>query len=309
MIQALLVAARQAADLICDRWTLLLVLAALQGETRFGGLLARTRMATRLLTSRLRLLEARGVISRTAYSSRPPRSEYRLTAMGEALLPIILQMSRWEDNWPEGSAAQRLSIRHIACGHPLRSDLGCSACGVITGARDIELKPDGASPPPVPKKLASHRRSTVVDGSVETACPLGRSLEIFGDKWGVEILLCAFARVRRFTDFRALTGISARPLSDRLERLVGAGVLEPTGSRHGGAPGDAGYRLTEKGLDLYGVVVAVQDWADVWLTDRIRSPVLLIHRRCGAVFHPQTNCAACGGSIAGRSDVAMMSSG
>ena len=122
---------------------------------------------------------------------------------------------------------------------------------------------------------------------------LGPSLDIFGDKWGIEILVCAFFRVRRFTDLRDCTGISANILSDRLERFVTAGILTET---VGGAA-EQGYGLTEKGVDLYGVIVAIQGWADQWLSGRIRSPVLLIHRRCGAVFQPATTCGHCLGVV------------
>ena len=92
------------------------------------------------------------------------------------------------------------------------------------------------------------------------------------DPGGLEILICAFMPLRRFGEFREATGIAANILADRLQRLRDAEVLTQA---------DSGYRLTDRGVDLYGALVAVQSWADDWITRRYRSPVLLIHRACG----------------------------
>ena len=246
-INAVLVAARQAVDVICDRWSLAIVAAALMGEMRFGGLAARTGIGGRLLAARLRALEADGVLQRDGPA-------WRLTAMGRAAAPIIGQMRRWE------SAS---------------APLICAACGRVATARDIDLKLSGSRLRAVPVKQTARRRSTLSDGSGGVAgVGLGESLDVFGDKWGIEILLCVFFRVRRFGDIRRQIGISTNILADRLARLVALGVLTPE------------YRLTEKGIDLYGVMVAVQDWADRWVQGRVRSPVRLVHRGCGRVFHP-----------------------
>ena len=51
-------------------------------------------------------------------------------------------------------------------------------------------------------------------------------------------------------------------------------------------PGGEGYWLTPRGLDLYGVLVAIQHWADHWLAARLRAPIRLVHRGCGAAFLP-----------------------
>ena len=84
-INAVLVAARQAVDVICDRWSLAIVAAALMGEMRFRGLAARTGIGGRLLAARLRALEADGVLQRDGPA-------WRLTAMGRAAAPIIGQI-------------------------------------------------------------------------------------------------------------------------------------------------------------------------------------------------------------------------
>jgi DNA-binding HxlR family transcriptional regulator len=248
-----------------------------------------TGIASRLLATRLKALEASGIIVRIPYSMHPPRQEYHLTNMGGELSNVLLQMLRWEQNGEiVGDAAS--CITHLSCGAPLRPQLRCAACHALTGARDIELKLSRAQLQHMPEKQSAHRRSTVTSQGENPARQLlGPSLDIFGDKWGIEILLCAFFRIRRFTDFRLCTGIAANILTDRLERFVEGGILV----RNQDATGQFGYRLTARGVDLYGVIVSVERWADTWLRSRYRSPVRLIHRDCGHEFRPLTTCAHC----------------
>ena len=280
-ITAVLVAVRQAADAVCDRWSFEILLAAFEGETRYSGFVARTGMASRLVSSRLRALTQLGVFARHAYSASPSREEYRLTAMGEALAEVIRQMLRWEHRWARPDRPPPPAPLSPPLAGAASAILRCRHCGAPTTARDITLSLDAAAIRPLPDKKVIHRRSTfVATDHTDTVRPLGESLDIFGDKWGIEILICSFFRVRRFIDFRACTGISANILSDRLARLEALGVLAPT--RAGASP--QGYWLTEKGVDLYGVTVAVQAWADAWLPNRTRSPVTLVHRACGMPF-------------------------
>jgi DNA-binding HxlR family transcriptional regulator len=224
------------------------------------------------------------------YSMHPPRFEYILTNMGSELLPVFLHMDRWEQIWCRDRAAAT-GFLHLACGAPLRAEARCRACGLQTSARDIEPKVSRAQLEKVPDKQARHRRSTIdSESALGLQQLLGPSLDVFGDKWGVEILTCAFFRIRRFNDFRERLGISANILSDRLERLLAAEVLSR--SRDPSSP--SGYWLTPKGVDLYDAMVAIHDWADKWVRSRYRPPVRLIHRSCGEVYWPALMCTACG---------------
>jgi DNA-binding HxlR family transcriptional regulator len=284
-IEGILAAVRQGADVVCDRWSLSLIIAAFMGDRRFSDFRQRTGLASRLATMRLRTLLEQGLLVQLPYSIRPLRHEYHLTNMGRAFLPVIVQMVRWEQQWnlSAGQGARRLG--EVLCGGQVAPALRCQACGEVAGARDIRLKIILSQLTQKPPKQALHRRSTRNSGNAAGELTmLGESLDLFGDKWGVELLVCAFTRIRRFNDFRSSTGISANILSDRLARMVEAGILR----RADDADGDdgPGYRLTAKGLDSYGVLVALQDWSDAWLSQRFRSPVHLIHRACGRQFHP-----------------------
>ena len=286
-INAVLVSARQAIDIICDRWSLTLVLALLQGEQRFGGLLARTGMAGRLLTSRLQMLTESGIAVRMPYSMHPERYEYRLTNLGTDLGNVLLHMAQWERIW-SASSASTAQFAHQPCGGSLPAQVLCRACGEPADARQITTRISRAQIHKAPVKQAHHRRSTVHSGA-GLPQPLGATLDIFGDKWGIEILICAFFRVHRFGDFRDCIGISANILSDRLARLVAAGLL----SQHQPDSPGAGYWLTAKGIDVYPIMVAVHEWADTWVRARYHAPVKLIHRTCGQPFLPLLSCITC----------------
>lgn len=272
-INAVLVAVRQAADVVCDRWSLTLILAAFLGERRFGGFQARTGMATRLIATRLRALELRGLLGKEPYSRRPLRQEYHLTPMGRQFFEVIVQMVRWQQNGRADPGEPLLKLIETGQGAALDPSLHCAACGAHVTARDIELRLSRAQLQAMPAKQVLHRRSSLPAGDGDGL--LGPSLDLFGDKWSIEIIICAFMRVRRFGDFRSQTGIAGNILTDRLNRMTAAQILVRAAD---------GYRLTERGIDLYGVLVAIQDWADAWLEPRYRSPVRLVHRACGQVF-------------------------
>ena len=118
---------------------------------------------------------------------------------------------------------------------------------------------------------------------------------MFGDKWTVEVIICAFMRMRKFGDFKQHIGISTNILADRLARLTACGVLRKTSAderQRGGT-----YGLTEAGIDAYPILITLQTWADDWVRDRYRSPVRLIHRPCGQGLRPRLACTKCGGEI------------
>ena len=83
--------------LIGDRWTALLLRdLLLHGPRRFHDFeQSLTGVAPTVLSSRLKALEANGLVSRTLYHERPPRLEYRLTPYGQSLGPVIAAMRAW----------------------------------------------------------------------------------------------------------------------------------------------------------------------------------------------------------------------
>jgi len=83
-------------DVLGDRWSLLIIRDLLLGKTRYGQFLASAEgIPTNILADRLKRLEEVGVVSSTAYGQQSRRKDYRLTAAGEALRPVIAALRDW----------------------------------------------------------------------------------------------------------------------------------------------------------------------------------------------------------------------
>lgn len=83
-------------DIVGDRWTLVIVRDMLIGKKRFAEFLdSPEKITTSVLTDRLALMEAAGLVARRPYQKRPTRHEYLLTAEGRALLPVLQEICRW----------------------------------------------------------------------------------------------------------------------------------------------------------------------------------------------------------------------
>ncbi len=85
----------QALDVVGDWWTLLVVRDVAGGLHRFDSLQRETGISRKVLTERLGLLVAHGVLERRPYSEHPPRHEYHLTAKGRGLLPVLVALQDW----------------------------------------------------------------------------------------------------------------------------------------------------------------------------------------------------------------------
>ncbi|GAA2374965.1 winged helix-turn-helix transcriptional regulator [Nonomuraea africana] len=122
-------------------------------------------------------------------------------------------------------------------------------------------------------------------------CSIERTLDIVGEKWTFLVLREAFSGVRRFADMQAVTGAPRQVLSARLNRLVDEGLLRKVPYREPGQRQRDEYRLTQKGLDLYPILVALMHWGDKHMADDDGPPVLLTHRGCGAALEQHFRCA------------------
>ncbi|NMO56274.1 helix-turn-helix transcriptional regulator [Actinoplanes sp. TBRC 11911] len=131
--------------------------------------------------------------------------------------------------------------------------------------------------------------AAALEWSIEN-CTIGRAMEILGEKWTVVVLREVFNGVRRFDDMRVRTGIPRQVLTNRLHSLVGHGVLRRVPYQQPGARVRHEYRLTEKGFDLYPVMIAVADWGNRYLADPEGPPLQFVHRDCGAEVHAGLRC-------------------
>jgi DNA-binding HxlR family transcriptional regulator len=88
------------ADIICGKWTLLVIRDLAEGRTRFCELeRSLAGISPRTLSLRLRELESQGIVARETFPEVPPRVEYSLTVKGQALVPLIEDMRRYGREW------------------------------------------------------------------------------------------------------------------------------------------------------------------------------------------------------------------
>jgi DNA-binding HxlR family transcriptional regulator len=95
------------AEIVCGKWTLLLVRDLAEGRSRFCELeRSLAGISPRTLSLRLRALEDEGIVERCTYPEVPPRVEYALTDKGQALLPLIEDMRSYGERWLGGSCEE-----------------------------------------------------------------------------------------------------------------------------------------------------------------------------------------------------------
>lgn len=129
-------------------------------------------------------------------------------------------------------------------------------------------------------------------------CSVARALEVIGDRWIFLIIREAFFGIKTYEKFQKNLRIATNILSDRLKTLVQNGIFERIKN-----PDDGRrfvYKLTEKGLDLYPITLALMNWGDRWLAGEEGPPLVLYHQNCGHHLEPVMNCAHCGETIQTR---------
>ena len=88
------------AEIVCGKWTLLIIRDLAEGRSRFCALeRSLDGISPRTLSLRLRALEEEGIVERQTFPEVPPRVEYALTAKGRALIPIIEDMRTYGTEW------------------------------------------------------------------------------------------------------------------------------------------------------------------------------------------------------------------
>ncbi|MCR6483654.1 helix-turn-helix transcriptional regulator [Amycolatopsis sp. OK19-0408] len=124
------------------------------------------------------------------------------------------------------------------------------------------------------------------------ACSMVRALEIVGERWTLLIIRDAVFGVRRFSDFVEHLGIPRAVLTERLEFLIGEGVL----ARVAGPGKRSEYELTAKGEALWPVVRALSAWGDEYYAPRGRRRVF-VHAGCEGEVTQTGSCLRCGAEV------------
>ena len=131
-------------------------------------------------------------------------------------------------------------------------------------------------------------------------CPIARPLDAIGDWWSLLIVRDAFAGKRRFGEFQKNLGLAKNILAARLRSLLAHGILETVPASDGSAYQD--YVLTQKGRDLFPVLVALWQWGETYFFDAGEPCPPLVDRRHGRPLRP-LELHAEDGRLLGPSDV------
>ena len=127
------------------------------------------------------------------------------------------------------------------------------------------------------------------------------AMDVLSDRWTFLILREAFFGVRRYGQMQRNLRIARNVLSDRLKQLVADGMFERV--RYRTDPDWYEYRLTERAVDLYPVIVGLMQWASTHLTKEHRGPMIeltLVHRACGEPMTPYLACSHCHEPVTAR---------
>ncbi len=138
----------RALDVIGDRWSILILRDTFRGIRRFEQIRRDLQIPRAVLSDRLATLVDSGVLQKRQYLARPPRYEYRLTAMGRELSPVLVGLMQWGDRWLSSDGAPTLLV-HDPCGTEVVLGFHCDTCDADFGPTEISGRPGpGASTAP-----------------------------------------------------------------------------------------------------------------------------------------------------------------
>lgn len=126
-------------------------------------------------------------------------------------------------------------------------------------------------------------------------CSVANTVEVVSDSWTVLVLRDAFQGVRRFDQFVESLGIARNTLARRLERLVEAGMMRAEPYQDN--PVRYEYRLTDKGKDLFDVLMTLWAFGERWNPPADPDHQRAIHVDCGHEAIAVAECSHCGGRI------------
>lgn len=273
-----------------NAWSWLIMREALLlGVRRFADFQSTLGIARSTLSARLAQLVDGGLLTRGSNGGEVSE-DYVPTRSGEAFFDCLMTAMAWGDRWYAEGGVTPLQVTHQECGGPASPEYRCSSCGKVVEAHEVSaLHPE--------RRLGATR----LEGQYHRApdyellernrpCSIARTQMVLGDWWSSMVVREAFYGVRRFDEFRSNLDVSTNILASRLSRLVEHGILDRT--PYQSRPVRHEYRLTDKGLDLYPVPLAIIAWGDRWKSPE--GPLIpLTHLPCGRQLNLVLSCGTC----------------
>ena len=128
-------------ELVGERWTILVLRDVFLGLRRFDQIQRNLGVARNVLAARLDRLVAEEILEKAPYQERPPRYEYRLTAKGLDLWPVIVELLRWGDRHAAPTSGPPIVLRHKGCAGELGEHHVCTSCGRSLEVGDVRAEP------------------------------------------------------------------------------------------------------------------------------------------------------------------------
>ncbi|MGO9157661.1 winged helix-turn-helix transcriptional regulator [Mycobacterium sp.] len=268
-----------------DAWSWLVLREALfSGVTRFDEFQNRLGIARSTLAARLDKLVASQLLRRDG-------ADYLPTEQGNDFLGSLLTAMHWGDRWCGDSNQPPVMVKHLTCGAKMHTDMSCDHCGKPVAAREVTFD---RVPQPAHRPKGQPTRTRMPGLNLlerQRPCSIARTLQVIGEQWSSLIIQECFFGTHRFDAFQNRLAIASNILSQRLARLTDLGVLT-----NRSADDRRGYHLTDKGLDLYPVALAMLMWGDRWLSNG-RPPIALTHTTCAHRLRAVPTCSRCGTPI------------
>lgn len=132
----------------------------------------------------------------------------------------------------------------------------------------------------------------------DQVCSIARTLEVLGERWTLLVIRDVFNGRRRFDQMQENLGVARNVLSTRLALLVEEGILEKRAYQE--RPPRYEYFLTQKGLDLWPVLISILHWGDRHLAEAAGPPMLIRHKECGGLVDDRGTCESCGARLDAR---------
>lgn len=273
-------------ELLGDRLTLAVLRDAfLERTCRFNQWLEHTGAPPAILADRLNALVLRGVFHRVPQPDTPERYEYQLTELGLSTWQILVCLWGWQREWTSEGAGEP-ELVHEQCGHRGPAVVVCWECDNHISARNtvVEIESDAVWS----STSGARRRSSRLpsEPAQRGDMQFNTVMEAIGDRWSALVTGYALAGARRFGDFRAALDVSPTTLTDRLSRLCAADILRKC------EPGQQ-YRLTARGMDLFGVYASFIWWSGQAFPDATGRGLVIRHRLCDALVEPVLKCRGC----------------
>ncbi len=150
-------------ELLGDHWALMILREAFLGSVQFGQFESNLGIARNILSARLKRLVEAGLLERVPCPEDRRVHEYRLSASGRALHPVLIALTQWSQRWL-GESCEALRIVERSSGRGVRPVVVQAADGRTLGLRDIALVP---GPDADPELAERYRRAIAAAGGAE----------------------------------------------------------------------------------------------------------------------------------------------